>query len=85
MAIDTAAKRRSAVATRRLPWFRRFYPAPDGTVDQADRQSLAFVYGGIAGTPPVQFTPSVCFDLPNRQPRFDLPNRRPCWDLVKRR
>lgn len=47
MAIDTAAKRRSAVATRRLPWFRRFQPAPDGTISQGDRQSLAFVYSGI--------------------------------------
>lgn len=47
MAIDTAAKRRSAVATRRLPWFRRFLPAPDGAIEQGDRQQLAFVYAGI--------------------------------------
>lgn len=47
MAVDTAAKRRSAIATRRLPWFRRFQPAPDSSMDQADRQQLAFVYSGI--------------------------------------
>lgn len=48
MPIDTAAKRRSAVATRRLPWFRRFAnPAADSSVSQADRQQLAFVYGGL--------------------------------------
>lgn len=52
MAVDTAAKRRSAVGARRLPWFRRFLPAPDGTVSQGDRQSIALVYSGIlAGTP----------------------------------
>lgn len=48
MAIDTVAKRRSALATRRLPWFRRFHaPVADGTIDQGDRQQLAFVYRGI--------------------------------------
>ena len=47
MAIDNAAKRRSAIMTRRLPWFRRFQPGPDGTIDQGDRQQLAFVYRGI--------------------------------------
>lgn len=59
MAIDSPAKRRSAIATRRLPWFRRFsVPLPDGTISQADRQHLGHVYSGIAvggGPPP---TPS---------------------------
>lgn len=50
MAIDTKAKRTSAVGSRRLPWMRRFTPAPDGTVAQADRQSVGFVYGGIASS-----------------------------------
>lgn len=53
MAIDTAARRRSAICTRRLPWFRRFLPAPDSTMDQADRQQLAFVYIGIEADAPV--------------------------------
>jgi hypothetical protein len=47
MAIDSAAKRRSAVCTRRLPWFRRFLPAPDAAIGQTDRQQLGFVYAGI--------------------------------------
>lgn len=47
MAINTEARRRSAIATRRLPWFRRFIPLPDGTISQGDKQSLAFVYSGI--------------------------------------
>jgi hypothetical protein len=47
MAVDTAAKRNSACASRRLPWSRRFLPFPDGTIDQADRQTVVFVYGGI--------------------------------------
>lgn len=52
MAIDTAAKRRSACQTRRLPWFRRFQVAPTGTIDQAARQQLGFVYSGIAADEP---------------------------------
>lgn len=47
MAIDTESKRRSAAGAKRLPWFRRFQPLPDGTIGQGDRQSLAFVYSGI--------------------------------------
>lgn len=53
MAIDTAEKRCSAIATRRLPWFRRFAPIPDGTVDAGDRQQVAFVYRGILASAPV--------------------------------
>lgn len=54
MAIDTAEKRRGAIATRRLPWFRRFTsPAPDGGVEQADRRQLGFTYNGLGfGTHP---------------------------------
>lgn len=58
--IDSALKRRSAVATRRLPWIvRRFPPAPDGTINQGDRQQLGGVYAGIASdspTPPPTVT-----------------------------
>ena len=43
MAIDTATKRASALGTRR----RRLLPIPDGTIDQADRQTLLWCYGGI--------------------------------------
>jgi hypothetical protein len=51
MAIDTAAKRRNAIATRRLPWFRRFAVSlPDGSVDAGDRYQLAFVYRGIVAS-----------------------------------
>jgi hypothetical protein len=47
VAIDTPAKRNSAIATRRLPWMRRFLPIPASGVDQGDRQQVAFVYRGI--------------------------------------
>lgn len=47
MAIDTEAKRKGAIAARRLPWFRRFTPVPDGSMTQDDRQQVAFVYRGI--------------------------------------
>lgn len=61
MAVDSQHKRMSAIGCRRLPWFRRFQPVPDGTVDQPDRQAVAFVYSGIeAGE--LEVTTSVfCF------------------------
>lgn len=46
--IDTASKRRSALAKRRLPWLRRFtLPIPDAVIDQGDRQHVVGVYGGV--------------------------------------
>jgi hypothetical protein len=45
MAIDTANKRYSACWVG-LPW-RGILPFPDGTIDQADRQHIAFLYSGI--------------------------------------
>lgn len=63
MAIDTAAKRRSSAAARRMPWMRRFAPLPDGSISQADRQQGAWVYAGIlaaaAAEPPVV---NICLD-----------------------
>ncbi len=32
---------------RRLPWMRRLTVIPDSTIGQADRQAIAFTYGGI--------------------------------------
>lgn len=46
MAIDTRDKRSSAVNIT-LPW-RGLYPAPDGALDQADRQHVALLYRGIS-------------------------------------
>lgn len=58
MAIDTAAKRRSAVGVRRLPWLRRFtLPLPDASMTIGDRQQTAYVYLGI--TPSAGFTVTV--------------------------
>lgn len=62
MAIDSAAKRCSALAARRLPWFRRFGPIPDGTVSQEDRQQVWFVYNGIAATAIVSVYGPICFE-----------------------
>lgn len=43
--MNTAAKRYSAIGTL-LP-FLRLPPLPDGSIDQADRQTLTGMYGGI--------------------------------------
>lgn len=45
MAIDTAAKRQSAIMV--LMPFRLCVPIPDGSIDQGDRQTLALAYSGI--------------------------------------
>jgi hypothetical protein len=57
MAIDTAAKRSSAVHVG-AAW--RGSPFPDGSIDQGDRQAVALLYSGIlAGEP-------VAIDIDNR-------------------
>lgn len=48
MALDTALKRQSAIH-HGCPW-RGLLPIPDGTVDQVDRQVLAWLYSGISAT-----------------------------------
>lgn len=46
---DTRDKRASAINVA-CPW-RATLPAPDGTVDDGDRQAAAFLYSGVpAGT-----------------------------------
>jgi hypothetical protein len=51
MAIDTAAKRSSAVHVG-AAW-RGQVPFPDGTIDQGDRQAVALLYSGILAGEPV--------------------------------
>lgn len=50
MAVDTAAKRQSAL-TFGLPFMRGLIP--DGTLDQGDRQNAAFGYSAILAGEPV--------------------------------
>jgi len=64
MAIDTAAKRNSAIATRRLPWMRRFAPIPSVSITASSRQQVAWSYVGIA--PFLPFVSTGWFGL---QPR----------------
>lgn len=46
MAIDTATKRGSAININ-SPW-RGLWPIPDSTIDQGDRQMVAYMYSGIS-------------------------------------
>lgn len=55
MAVDTAAKRLSALHLG-SPW-RLTLPLPDGTIGQADRQTLTYLYGGISAGAPVAEAP----------------------------
>lgn len=50
MNLDTSLKRLSGINVS-CPW-RGQYPFPDGSVTQPDRQVTAFMYSGIASTPP---------------------------------
>lgn len=80
--IDTAAKRCSAIATRRLPWLRRFVPIPAGSVDQGDRQQVAYVYRGILAEPAAVIVTGPGtkeFVLPQRPTEFVLPQRQTEW------
>jgi len=49
MAIDSEAKRRSALA---FGGFNRTLPAGDGTIDQGDRQHALWQWRGILASPP---------------------------------
>jgi hypothetical protein len=79
MAIDSAAKRRSAVATRRLPWMRRFMPAPDGSMTQEDRQQLAFVYIGILAEEADNGIPSDGWKAEKRPVLWQAEKRSVIW------
>lgn len=55
--MDTRDKRSSAIQTG-LPW-RGFFPTPDGTIEQADRQHTCLMYAGIlAAEPQISLTGS---------------------------
>ena len=55
MAIDSRSKRASAAGIL-LPWL--LVPVlPDGTLDQGDRQHIAWSYSGIAAAGPAQTAP----------------------------
>ncbi len=55
MPIDTRDKRSSAVHVS-LPW-RGELPAPDGSLNQGDRQQAAQQYRGINAAPPAATKP----------------------------
>jgi len=56
MAIDTVAKRASALSFM----VGVLLPVPDGTVAQADRQTLRLLYGGILATSGTVAGPYSC-------------------------
>ena len=53
MAVDTLAKRNSAIRVSAM-----IVPIPDGTIAQADRQTVARVYGGILASAAVEANPN---------------------------
>ena len=84
MAVDTAAKRGSAINPG-SPW-RSHLPFPDGTIGQGDRQAVAFWYSGIlAGAAASQATPDIVFTLPTRNMNATLPTRNMNYTLPVRK
>jgi hypothetical protein len=75
MAIDTAAKRASAINPG-SPW-RAHVPFPDGAIGQGDRQAVAFWYSGIlAGAAAAQPSGRLEYTLPDSRLKFTLPDSR---------
>lgn len=72
MAVDTKNKRSSAIFPG-SPW-RGMLPAPDGTIDQGDRQATAFVYSGIeAGAPVVESAePGLDYTIPDQKLHYTV-------------
>ena len=62
MAIDTQAKRASVL----------YIVQPDGTIAQADRQTLLRVYGGILAGAPVVSTPEIVLFVGSIDRQIDL-------------
>lgn len=58
--LDTAAKRSSGINVA-SPWRSRL-PFPDGTINQGDRQAVAFMYSGISAGAPVVVDVTVQFE-----------------------
>ena len=83
MAIDTAAKRGSAINPG-CPW-RSHLPIPDGTIGQGDRQAVAFWYSGILAGTATTTTPDIVFTLPARSMNATLPARSMNYTLPTRR
>ena len=71
MAIDTRNKRSSAINPQ-SPW-RGQWPAPDSTIDQADRQHTLWSYAGILAGAPVAVVPDLWFTAPHEQDWFTAP------------
>ena len=69
MAIDTRLKRSSAINVG-SPW-RSILPAPDGVVDQADRQATALHYSGILAAGAVAFVETPGGGVPSIKPEIE--------------
>jgi hypothetical protein len=78
MAIDTRNKRSSAINPQ-CPW-RGQWPAPDSTIDQADRQHSLWSYAGILATGLVVATEGIDYALGSLQLEYALPRLHDCTE-----
>jgi hypothetical protein len=62
MAVDTRQKRASAIGLGLAALL--VLPAPDGTIDQADRQQAASAYAGILAAPSVEIPGDIVTTSP---------------------
>lgn len=80
MALDTAAKRLSAVAIG-SPW-RPVVPVPDGTLDQGDRQTFARLARAVLATSAVALVAarSRSATIPREPRSLTVPRARRSFD-----
>jgi len=71
MAIDTRNRRSSAINPQ-CPW-RGQWPAPDSTIDQADRQHGLWSYAGIVAGAAAAVVPDLHFTAPHEMDWFTAP------------
>jgi hypothetical protein len=74
VAVDTRNKRASIIGYA-LPM--GVFPNPDGTIDQADRQQIAFLYPGILAAELALASGLVTATITLRQPEPTLTLRQP--------
>lgn len=83
MAVDTRDERAGAILPG-LP-FRGLLPVADGSVAQADRQQVAFLYPGILATETVVPTGIFTATVTARRPTPVMSARRPTPVITARR
>jgi hypothetical protein len=83
MAIDTRNKRASAMNLM-CPW-RGAMPAPDSTIDDADRAMSLFLYAGIVATSAISGFGRIEYTMPRSQLGYTLERSQLDYTMANQR